>query len=39
MRLGLWQGIDLTTEYAHHQIQSTPKVHEDEFLTTLRARF
>jgi hypothetical protein len=39
VRLGIIQGIDLTAEYAFHDIKSSKPVNEDEFLTTLRFRY
>jgi hypothetical protein len=38
-RLGIVQGVDLTTEFATHRIRSATPVNEDEFLSTLRYRF
>ena len=38
LRLGLWEGIDLTVEYAANEfiLATGAKRHNDEFLTTLR---
>lgn len=39
VRIGIIQGIDVTAEYSFHDITASSEVNEDEFLTTLRARF
>jgi hypothetical protein len=39
VRLGIIQGFDITAEYSFHDITASREVNEDEFLTTLRARF
>jgi hypothetical protein len=38
-RVGIRPGLDLTVEYAYHDIKAARKVVHDEFLTTLRFRF
>jgi len=39
VRIGIIQGIDVTAEYSFHDITASSEVSEDEFLTSLRARF
>lgn len=39
VRLGIIQGVDLTTEFSTHRIRSATPVNEDEFLSTIRYRF
>jgi hypothetical protein len=39
VRITIIQRLDLTVEYTFYDIESTPKVDPDEFLTTLRLRF
>lgn len=39
LRMGIFQGIDITAEYSFHDITASSQVNEDEFLTSLRARF
>jgi hypothetical protein len=38
-RVTILQNIDLTVEYAFHDIEASRPIHHDEFLTTLRFRF
>jgi len=38
-RLGIRPGLDLTVEYAYHDITAAREIRHDEFLTTLRFRF
>jgi len=38
IRIGLIQGLDLTSEFSIHDIEAAVPVHENEFLTTLRFR-
>jgi hypothetical protein len=39
IRIGIIQGVDITAEYAFHDITAARPVNLDEFLTTLRVRF
>lgn len=39
VRLGIIQGIDVTFEYALHDIEASKDIGHDEFLATLRFRF
>ncbi len=38
-RVTLLQNVDLTVEYAYHDIEASQQIDHDEFLTTLRFRF
>jgi hypothetical protein len=39
VRVTVLRNIDLTVEYAYHDIEASRPIHHDEFLTTLRFRF
>jgi hypothetical protein len=38
-RVTILQNVDVTVEYAYHDIEASQQIDHDEFLTTLRFRF